>query len=1266
MRFKKSALALCITCSLMSAQALSNTTSTSETVTSFNQERSTNKQLTIYLKQDGALAGQVQGKTNYKTEAKRIQDSQDRLFQELLKLDPQAKLINRSNLLLNYITVETSSKQAVNFNSLENVARVQANVSVQINNANRGSIASVTTSADDTTVEVSPLLPYLGDETAGKGIDVAIISTGIDYTLAAFGGSGVYGEDNDPDTPPEAGSYLEALENGAIEFSGFPTSVVVGGWDFSSENYGNDANPIDQNLNYTSWNGWEYPTGTGTELASIVHQLAPGANLHAYKISNVAPSSWNPDNITASGPTLAKLIQAIEHALDPNQDGDTSDHLDIALIDAGGAAAFFSIDANAGPTLSQLIIERASAQGLTIVTHAGDMADQSWYGEAEAKSRSWISHEGSATSAITVGSVVNAEADGTLTSPEWAPLGPVRGSKALKPELVSLADPQAVFLISNADSAAEKMGERSGALVAAARIAAAAAVVKSTHSQLGSVEIKALLANTANNTNIFDDTGAQSELIAVGHGVENVDAAVSTPIVVWETSSSQPYIQFGVHEVEQSKRIVKEITIRNLSDMAQTYNLEYQTLGGMKEGYDALMIETPQTVSIPANSSVVVTINITVDGSKLPAWPLMQTDDYTDANLKATELNGYITLSAENKPTLNVGWMIKARNKTTITKRPIAQEFPTYMGSDPDTWQTIWAQLSWAENFYSEDENGNQGYYGLVSSFVNESLTPTTFEAFPLLIKKTHQDIGKEDLTGHQFKNVGGGIFDEAACTVTGKKLSVAVTFFKPADTSTANNFDSVGERLFFYDLFHESIVTDNGWDKSFSDGTIWDDSQKINQPFVSTNEYGQPTTYVIDYNLSYDYNAPGSRFKESSLPTKFSSDGTNVVSEVCLEDLFHHEIDSVEDFDQNIGFHIKSDRDTGTKMYQPIVQFNPILGGYFSSIETCRFDEWTGTEVCSLTKDDRTVHAGFAAALEGEEVVNDVQFSRTYTAQPGEEVQIAAISGPASFGFGEVKPAPSFMVVSLNDNFNQYGSVSFLDDDGASLAEVKAGQQFMVAENAEIGTIVGKVELDTQGFFAYPGTEWSSMDLHLVSTVEGAPFTFNSETHEITVADNSSLNYEGTKEYELKFVMQQSNAIGKTTSVTIQVSNVNDISPTVSADVAASIALTSLTLSNNDNAGFTINLDGLFSDAEGDGLTYTVAGSSALSKLAISGNVLSGKVSEAGSYSITVTASDGVNATSHELMVDVAEKPKSSGGSTGFIILMLSGLAGLFRRKFN
>ncbi|WP_394175353.1 S8 family serine peptidase [Thalassotalea litorea] len=1251
MTFQKKAIALIIgsLCAGVSVASMQNEEANSRTET-VQSEINTPNHYTVVLKSS------FEQQPTHKVNSAQIAEQQALLISYVKTLDPLVKVNYQTKLLGNLVTFESRLNLAEALAEHSNVASVHTYAAertlVKPQSADRLHSAIANTATSD---PVIALTPYNNDVNAGSGASVAIISTGVDYTLKFFGGSGELGDDNDPETPPAAGSYLEALEHGAIEYAGFPTPVIAGGWDFASENYGNDANPIDQYYHYESWNGWQYPTGLGTKLASIVHQLAPGAKIHAYKVMNV-------NETFATGASLDRIVQAIEHALDPNQDGDTSDHLDVALLDADGAAAFYAGSGTSSFTLSQYLIEKASGLGLTIVADSGDLAEYGLYDDATEKHRYWLAPSAASTSSISVGSIVQNDESYSVSS--FSPKGPVRGSKALKPELVSFGENQPVAEITKslADGGGSSTDTRftnaTGGVFAAARIAAAAAVIKANNRAVGPAEIKALLANTATNPGIKETGGDQSaELYSVGHGMENIEAAIATPVFTWDAANNQPYLQFGTHEVHSSKRITKDVFVRNLSDKAQTYTLSYNNFGDAQR-LSGINVTLPEQVNIPAGRSVTFSVTIDIDASELPAWPLMNTVDFTDENLKKTELNGYITFSAENQPDLNLGWMLRARPATVVAKNVITTEFPEYLGYDPDTYQSRYNHLDWARETYPDNEWGNLQYTAYKTTFVNDSATPTTFNAYPVIMDKGYVSEDLLTLNGHVIQYVGAGVYDAAQCSVSGKKFALAVNLAMPANVTMANHIDKIGERLFFFDLFHESVVEENNWNESFTNGYLWDEAQIFNQPYVAINEAGQPQSYFIDYNKAYDHTDPNGRYTKSSLPTLFTSDGRNVVSQFCLEDLYHHDIDGIEDFDQNLGIHVETDRDSGRNKGEPITQFNPVKGGFVKTETIC--DDWGW---CNEQVTDTSTVIRFASATDD---VNTASWAASYTAQPGEEVTIAAAKSSAGgFGIGARSLAdstnPKFLVLSANDDLSVLGYTGHLDEDGTIIPDVKQGQQFSLNENAENGTVVGTLELDTQGFFAYPETEYASYSIDIVGAIPGTPFSIN-DNHEIVVANSAALDFEITSQIILDVVSRQSNNIGRTAQVKINLTDVNDVAPIVSQQ-AASMLQGIVIEKMGGAASIAIDISDLFEEIEGQALTYSVF-SDSIDNLSYIDGMIIGETKTGGQHTINITASDGVYETDYALSIEVIGN--NSGGGIGFLFLLLTGFATLARRKYN
>ena len=184
-------------------------------------------------------------------------------------------------------------------------------------------------------------------------MQVAVVDTGIDYTHASFGGAGTVAayESNNPTF---------------IETDTFPTEKVVGGFDFVGENYdvldadtSNDTprpdfDPLDEDGHGTH----TASTVAGIDVAGQVGQgVAPAAELFAYKVWDVGNST---DDV---------LVAAYERAVDPNQDGNVNDRVDV--LSFSGGVSYGNLN-----SLEAKAAQRVTDVGTVFVASAGNEGNQ--------------------------------------------------------------------------------------------------------------------------------------------------------------------------------------------------------------------------------------------------------------------------------------------------------------------------------------------------------------------------------------------------------------------------------------------------------------------------------------------------------------------------------------------------------------------------------------------------------------------------------------------------------------------------------------------------------------------------------------------------------------------------------------------------------------------------------------------------------------------------------------------------------------------------
>jgi subtilisin family serine protease len=414
----------------------------------------------------------------------------------------------------------------------------------------------------------------------GAGVTVAIIDTGIDYRHPA-------------------------LRN------------VHGGWDFVN----NDADPMDDH-------------GHGTHVAGIVAGnlddftgVAPDATLVAYKV------------LDANGSGLSSvIIAAIERALDPNQDGDLSDHASVANLSLGGRG-------NPDDAAS-LAVDNAVAAGMVVCVSAGNNGAYHTVGSP-----------GTARDAITVGAVDNSDRIATFSSK-----GPSAKIVSIKPDVVA---PGVSIRSSYLNGGYATL---SGTSMAAPHVAGAAALLRAIHPDWSPADVKAALMLYAKPL--------PEEQMAQGAGRIDIARSAEGTISAWPAS-----ISFGLDALTtDSFQKAQRIRVTNRGTKSESISV---SIDGVRRGVTFVIV--PQKLDLAPGASDDVTVSISVAN-----------EDTAPPTSDSYSFSGFVTLDTATAQT-HLPWaVVKASRATLITDLiPLGQfwlssvRLPSPVAIDESTIETV-------------------------------------------------------------------------------------------------------------------------------------------------------------------------------------------------------------------------------------------------------------------------------------------------------------------------------------------------------------------------------------------------------------------------------------------------------------------------------------------------------------------------------------------------------------------------------------------------
>ena len=305
------------------------------------------------LPEDALLSGNVPSPAQQKSQRSKVKGQQDAFVRGAKGTG--ARELARTQLVSNVVVMSVDAEELEALAALPNVVSVTG-----VGKFEKHAEDDVVSGSLAQAIDYLQVKPVHDAGIDGSGVRVAVLDSGIDYTHVNLGGPG-----DDEVTTKCFEQANQAPTDDCAELFGPDAPKVKGGWDFVGDAWGADEAPLRPDPNPID-SGPE--GGHGTSVSDIIagrsadgtHQgIAPGADLYGVKVCSSVSTS-------CSG---VAILQGLDWALDPNNDGDISDAVDIVNMSLG--ASYGQVQNPSVPAVDNLV--RA---GVVVVASAGNSADR--------------------------------------------------------------------------------------------------------------------------------------------------------------------------------------------------------------------------------------------------------------------------------------------------------------------------------------------------------------------------------------------------------------------------------------------------------------------------------------------------------------------------------------------------------------------------------------------------------------------------------------------------------------------------------------------------------------------------------------------------------------------------------------------------------------------------------------------------------------------------------------------------------------------------
>ena len=321
--------------------------------------RSGNSPVSVFVQLSGEGAAEVSGQSRVKTRRTEVRTTARSVTAQAKRADGSTVQLFTTTNSVPGVGLRTTNKALQDIAERSDVVKITPITRKTINNAASGTL-------------IKALATWQQTGNTGKGVRIGIIDTGIDYTHADFGGPGTQTAYDAAHQTADSGEPWK------------PTAKVVGGWDFVGDDYDAasddpdaqtprpDPNPLDCNGHGSHVAGTAAGfgvTATGGTFKGSYRSLT-AATVRDMRIGpGMAPqASLYGLRVFGCDGSTDVVLPALDWALDPNGDGNFSDHLDIVNLSLGS-------DFGGADDPENAVIDKLAKHGVLPVISSGNGGD---------------------------------------------------------------------------------------------------------------------------------------------------------------------------------------------------------------------------------------------------------------------------------------------------------------------------------------------------------------------------------------------------------------------------------------------------------------------------------------------------------------------------------------------------------------------------------------------------------------------------------------------------------------------------------------------------------------------------------------------------------------------------------------------------------------------------------------------------------------------------------------------------------------------------